>query len=71
MMYLLYMMVKYVFFWIVITFKDSGDIICNNMSYTYHMIAKYEGNAYLASILIYLYNTCYVSGLVMDKRLVS
>ena len=65
-MYSLYVMVKYTLHWMVIVFRDSGDIICNNISSTYHTIAIYEGTPYLYSFLIYLYNTCYMAGLVMD-----
>ena len=52
-------------------FKDSVDIVHNGMSSTYHTIATYEGTPYLCSFLIYLYNTYYVAGLVMDIKHVS
>ena len=54
-----------------IMFKDSGNIVCNGMFSTYHMIATYEGTPFLCSFFIYLYDTCYVASLVMDIRCVS
>ena len=69
-MYLFYVAVKYALRWIVIAFKDSGSIVCNDVSSTSHMIATYEGTPYLCSFLIYLYNTYYAAGLVMDIRCV-
>ena len=66
MMCTLYMTVKYALHWMVIVFKDSGDITCNSMSSTCCMIAIYEGTPYLCSFLIYLYDTCYAAGSVMD-----
>ena len=70
-MYLLYVASKYALHWMVIMFKDSGNIVYNGVSSTYRTIATYEGTPYLCSFLIYLYNTCYVAGLVMDIRHIS
>ena len=70
MIYSLYMTVKYALHWMVITFKDSGDVIHNGASSTYHMIATYKGTPFLCSFLIYLYNTCYMAGSVMGIRCV-
>ena len=67
-MYSLYIMVKYALYWTVIMFKDSGNVIYNGVSSTYHMIATYEGTPYLCSFLIYLYNIWYMAGSVMDIR---
>ena len=67
-MYLLYIVVKYAFHWMVISFKDSDSIVCNDMSSTLHMMATYEGTPYLCSFLIYLYDTYYATGLVTDIR---
>ena len=71
MMYSLYVVVKYALYYIVITLRDFGDVICNNMSSTYRMIAMYDGTPFLCSFLIYLYNTYYMAGSVMDIRHVS
>ena len=70
-MYLLYMMVEYALDWMVIAFKDSGDVVCNGVSSTYHMIATYEAIPFLCSFFIYLYNTYYAAGLVIDIRYIS
>ena len=70
-MYSLYVLVKYVLHWIVIMFKDFGNIICNIMSYTHCIMAKYKGTPYFCSFLIYLYDTCYPASSVMDIKHVS
>ena len=67
-MYLLYMVLKLALHWMVIVFKDSSNVVCNGLSSTYRMIAIYKGTPYLYSFLIYLYNTFYAAGLVMDIR---
>ena len=66
--YLPYVMVKYTLHWMVIAFKDSGDVIHNGVSSTYLMIAIYKGTPFLYSFLVYLHNTCYMAGWVMDIR---
>ena len=71
MIYSLYMMVKYTLHWMVIAFKDSGDVVYNGVSSTCCIIATYEGTLYLCSFLIYLYNTCYMANSVMDIGHVS
>ena len=54
-MYSLYMMVKYILYWMVIVFKDLGDVIHNSVSSTYHMIAIYKGIPYpIASLFTYI-----------------
>ena len=70
-MYLFYVAVKYALHWIVIAFKDSGFIVHVGVSSTWHIIATFEGTPYFCSFLIYLYNTCYEAGLVIDVRHVS
>ena len=57
-MYLLYMALKNELLWMVIAFKDSGNIVHNGMSSDYRTIATYEGTPYIYSFLIYLYYTC-------------
>ena len=68
MMYSLYVAVKYASHWMVIAFRDSGDIVYNGVSSTYHKITIYEGTPYVCSFLIYLYNTYYTDSSVMDIR---
>ena len=70
-MYLFYIAVKSALHWIVIAFKDSGSILCNNVSFISHMMATYEGAPYPCSFFIYLYNLYYVVGSVMDIKRVS
>ena len=69
-MYLFYIVVKYTLHWVVITFKDFGSIVYNDVFSTCHMIAIYEGTPDLYSFFIYLYNTCYVARSVVDIRCV-
>ena len=70
-MYLLYIVVKDTLYYIVIAFRDSGDVVHNNMSYTYCTIAIYDGTPFLCSFLVCLYNTYYMAAPVMDIRCVS
>ena len=54
MMYLLYMTVKYTLHWMVIIFKDCGDVVHNSVSSTYCTIAIYEGTLFfVASLFTY------------------
>ena len=69
-MYSLYIVLKYALHWMVIMFKDTGEIICNGISSIYHMISIYEGTPYLCSFLIYLYYTYNAASLVIDIRCV-
>ena len=70
MMCLLYMVVKYTLCYIVIAFRDSGDVVRNIISYTYHIIAIYNSIPLLYSFLICLYDTYYAASLMIDIRLV-
>ena len=70
-MYSLYMVVKYALHYIVIVFKDYGDIIYNDVSYAYRTIAIYDGTLFLCSFFICLYNTYYMAGSVLDIRCIS
>ena len=56
---------------LVIAFRDTGDAVCNDISYTYHMIGMYNGDPFLFSFFICLYNTCYTASLVINMRNVS
>ena len=70
-MYSLYVVGKYALYWMVIAFKNSGDVVRNGVYSIYHTIATYEGTSYHCSFFIYLYGTCYVASLVMDIRHIS
>ena len=69
-MYSLYVTVKCALHWMVIMFKDYGDVVHNDVISTYHKIAIYEGTPYLCCFLIYLYETCYAVSLVINIRCV-
>ena len=62
---------KYALNWIVIMFRELGNVVCVNMSSTFCTIAMYDGTPYFCSFCIYLYDTNYMAGSVMDIRHVS
>ena len=70
-MYLFYVVVKYTLYWIVIAFRDLGNVVCVSMSSAFCMIAMYEDTPFFCSFCIYLYNTYYVAGSIMDIRHIS
>ena len=65
-MYSLYVVLKYALHWMVITFKNSGNIVHKGLSSIFHMIAIYEGTPYFCSFYINLYDTCYMASSVRD-----
>ena len=65
------MVLKYALYWIVMVFRELGNVAHANVSSTFHMIARYDGTPYFCSFHIYLYDTYYAAGLVMDIRHVS
>ena len=65
------MALKYALHWIVITFTKSGKIVCVNVSSTFRTLATYDGTSYFCSFRIYLYDTYYMAGSVIDIRRVS
>ena len=65
------MALKYTIHWIVIAFRESGNVVRVNMSSTFRTIATYDGTPYFCSFHIYLYDTYYMAGSVIDIRLVS
>ena len=67
-MYSLYMAVKDALHWIAIIFRDFSNIIYKNMSFTCYIVAMQNDTPFLFSLLIYLYDTYYAAGLVMDIR---
>ena len=70
-MYYFYMALKYALHWIVITFIESGSMVHANVSSIFHTIAMYDGTPYFCNFCIYLYDTNYAAGSVMDIRHVS
>ena len=52
-------------------FIESGNMECANVSSIFHMIAMYDGTPYFCNFCIYLYDTYYAAGSVMDIRRVS
>ena len=67
-LYSLYIEVKYSLHLISMVFKDSSDAVQNDISYTYHMTAIYDGSPFFCSFLSCLYNTYYIASLVIDIR---
>ena len=65
------MALKYALRWIVIAFIELGNMVCANVSSIFHMIATYDGTPYFCNFRIYLYDTNYVAGSVIDIRCVS
>ena len=65
------MALKYALHWIVITFTESGNIVCVNVSSTFHTLATYDGTPYFRSFCIYLHDTYYTAGSIIDIRRVS
>ena len=65
------MALKYTLHWIVIAFRESGNVMHVNVSSTFRTIATYDGTPYFYSFHIYLYNTYYVASSIMDIRCVS
>ena len=65
-MYLLYVVVKYALHCIVIMFRVFGDVVHNDISYTCHTIAIYDGTSFLYSFFICLCNTYYMASSVID-----
>ena len=70
-MYSLHMVVKYILHYIIIMFRDSGNIVCNDVSSTYNMIAIYNCSPFIFSFLICLYDIYYMSSSVMDIKNIS
>ena len=62
------MALKYALHWIVIAFRESGNVVHVNVSSDFRMIATYDGTPYFCSFCIYLYDTYYVAGSIMDIR---
>ena len=65
------MALKYALHWIVIAFRELGSVVRANVSSTFCMIAMYDGSPYFCNFRIYLYDTYYASGSIMDIRRVS
>ena len=65
------MALKYALHWIVIAFIESSNVVCANVSSIFHMIAMYDSTPYFCNFRIYLYDTYYMAGSVMDIRGVS
>ena len=64
------MALKYTLHWIVIAFIESGNVVHANVFSIFHTIATYDGTLYFCNFRIYLYDTYYVAGSVMDIRCV-
>ena len=62
------MALKYALHWIVIAFRELGNVVRVNVSSTFCMIAIYDGTPYFCNFCIYLYDTYYVASSVMDIR---
>ena len=62
------MALKYTLRWIVIAFIESGNVVHANVSSIFCIIATYDGTPYFCNFHIYLYDTYYVAGSVMDIR---
>ena len=67
-MYSFYMALKYTLCWIIIMFRDLGNIVHVSVSSFFCMIAIYEDTPFFCSFHIYLYNTYYMASSVMDIR---
>ena len=67
-MYSVYMVLKYALHWIIIMFRDLGNVVHFGVSSTFHTIATYEDILFFYSFYIYLYDTYYAAGSVMDIR---
>ena len=66
------MALKYALHWIVIAFRELGNVVHANVSSTFRMIATYDGTPYFfCSFHIYLYDTYYMTGSIIDIRCVS
>ena len=65
------MALKYALHWIVIAFIELGNVVRANVSSIFHTIATYDGTPYFCNFFIYLYDTYYMAGSVMDIRCVS
>ena len=64
------MVLKYALHWIVIAFRELGNIVRVNMSSNFCTIAIYDDTPYFCSFRIYLYDTYSVAGSIMDIRCV-
>ena len=64
-------MLKYALRWIAIAFRELGNVVHANVSPTFHTIAMYNGTPYFCNFCIYLYDTYYTVGSVLDIRRVS
>ena len=62
------MALKYALRWIVIAFIELGNMVHANVTSIFHMIATYDGTPYFSNFHIYLYNTDYAAGSIMDIR---
>ena len=62
------MALKYALHWIVIAFIVLGNVVHANMSSIFCTIAMYDGTPYFCNFRIYLYDTYYLAGSVMDIR---
>ena len=49
-------------------FRESGNIVHDNVSSSFRMIATYDSTPYFCSFRIYLYDTYYAAGSIMDIR---
>ena len=67
-MYKFYMALKYALHWIAIAFRELGNVVHVNVPSTFCTIAMYDGTPYFCSFRIYLYDTYYTAGSVMDIR---
>ena len=67
-MYSLYMALKYALRWIVIVFRDLGNVVRVSVSSIFCTIANYEDSPFFCSFHIYLYDTYYAASSVMDIR---
>ena len=62
------MALKYALHWIVIVFRELGNVVHVNVSSIFRTIAMYDGTPYFCSCHIYFYDTYYAAGSVMDIR---
>ena len=62
------MALKYALHWIVIVFRELGNVVHVNVSSTFCTIATYDGTPYFCSFYIYLYDTYYAAGSIIDIR---
>ena len=61
------MALKYALYWIVIAFRELGNMVHVNVSSTFHTIATCDGISYFCSFPIYLYDTYYTVGSVIVR----